>query len=194
MKNNRKALLIFIFLIIAGVVLVLYLNSQKQEPGEKLSSDEALEQAIEDVIVDESPVSMKQGQVIVIKDEKKEWLIEADSITIGEDRNTTVFENIKEMIIYKDEEPELTISANSCVADMQTKDMELKGDVVISNSNGDSLKGEKILWQSEAEKIFSEDIVEMQVDDHYIIAGGLSSNIEMTQIEMFKRVTVVMKL
>jgi len=52
MKNNRKALLIFIFLIIAGVVLVLYLNSQKQEPGEKLSSDEALEQAIEDVNVD----------------------------------------------------------------------------------------------------------------------------------------------
>ena len=121
-------------------------------------------------------------------------MIEADKISIAEDRQNTLFENIKQMIIFKDEEPHLTIFAQRCIANMQSKDMELKGNVIISKENGDYLKGERVFWHSEEQRLSSIDKVELQVDDHYIIAGGFSTNMEMTQLELFNRATVTMKL
>lgn len=174
--------------------IFIYFRLYQVEQEEKLSPEEAIEQVQDDIVIDEPPVRIGQGQVLGIRDEKKEWLIEAETISIAEDRETTLFENIKQMVIYKEEEPQLTIFAERGIANMQSKDIELNGKVVISTEDGDSLKGEKVFWHSEEQRISSEDQVELQIDDHYIIAGGLSTNMEMTQLELTNRVTVNMKL
>ena len=192
MKNKRIFLILGIILIIG--ISIYYFNYYNRDPQEDLSPEEAIDQVQDDIIVHEPPVRIEQGQVIGIRDEKKEWLIEAGTISIAEDRESTLFEDIKQMIIYKNEEPNLTISADTSIANMQSKDMELNGNVVISNENGDSLRGEKVFWHSEEQRLSSNDQVELQVDDHYIIAGGLSTNMEMTQLELTNRVTVTMKL
>ena len=181
-----------VLILIIGISLYVYMS--KQEPQEKLSPEEAIEQVEDDIVVDEPPVSIDEGQVIGISDEKKEWLIEAGTISIAEDRESTLFKDIKQMIIYKNEEPNLTISADTSIANMQSKDMELNGNVVIANDKGDSLRGEKVFWHSEEEKLSSKDKVELEVDDLYIVAGGISTNMEMTQLELTNRVTVTMKL
>jgi LPS export ABC transporter protein LptC len=193
MKNIR----IHLILILAVVLIVgvyLFYNYHKSSPQGTMSPEEAIDQVQDDVIVHEPPVRIDQGEVLGIKDEKKEWLIEADTISIDEDRESTIFENIKRMIIYKDEEPHLTISAQRCIANMKSKDMELNGKVIIFTEDGDSLKGERVFWHSEEQRLSSNERVELQVDDHYIIAGGLSTNMEMTQLELINRVTVIMKL
>ena len=159
-----------------------------------LSPEEAIEQVEDDIIIDEPPVQIKQGQVIGINDEEKEWLIEADTITIAEDRQNTLFTDIKKMVIFKEEKPHLTISAEKCIANMQNNNMELNGDVVILTEDGDYLKGEKIFWHSKEKRISSEDYVELQFDEHYIVAGGVYSNMEMTKLELINGVTVMMKL
>jgi LPS export ABC transporter protein LptC len=191
MKNKNLFIILAIILIIG---VILFYNFFNRSPEQTMSPEEAIEQVQDDIIVDEPPVRIAQGQVIGIRDEKKEWIIEAGNISIAEDRESTLFEDIKQMIIYKNEEPNLTISADTSIANMQNKDMELNGNVVISNDNGDSLKGEKVFWHSEEQRLSSNDEVELKVDDHYIIAGGLSTNMEMTQIELTNRVTVTMKL
>lgn len=192
MKSNKK--LFFILLIFIMIGIFIYFRFYQVEQEDTLSPEEAIEQVQDDIVIDEPPVRIGQGQVLGIKDEKKEWLIEADTISIAEDRESTLFENIKRMVIFKEEEPHLTVFADRCIANMQSKDMELNGNVVISNENGDSLKGEKVFWHSEEQRISSENQVELQIDDHYIIAGGLSTNMEMTQLELMNRVTVTMKL
>ncbi len=191
MKNKNIFLVLAIILVIG---VILFYNYYKRTPEDTMSPEEAIEQVEDDVIVDEPPVRIEQGQVIGIRDEKKEWLIEAGTISIAEDRESTLFEDIKQMIIYKNEEPNLTISADTSIANMQNKDMELNGNVVISNDNGDSLRGEKVFWHSEDQRLSSEDKVELEVDDLYIVAGGISTNMEMTQLELTNRVTVTMKL
>ena len=191
--KNKRTLLILGILLITGIS-VYYYNHYNGAPQEDLSPEEAIDQVQDDIIVHEPPVRIGQGQVIGIKDEKREWLIEADTISIAEDRQNTLFENIKQMIIYKEEEPHLTISAEKCLANMQSRDMELSGNVVISNENGDSLRGEKVFWHSEEQRLSSEQKVELEVNDLYIVAGGISTNMEMTQLELTNRVTVTMKL
>jgi len=191
MKNKNLFLILAIILIIG---VILFYNFLNRSPEETMSPEEAIEQVQDDIIVDEPPVRIEGGQVLGIKNEKKEWLIEAETVSIAEDRESTLFENIKQMIIYKNEEPNLTISADTSIANMQSKDIELNGNVVISNENGDSLRGEKVLWHSEEQRLSSNDKVELRVDDKYIVAGGISTNMEMTQIELTDRVTVTMKL
>src|SRR6056297_3149695 len=190
--KNKNLLLILAVILIIGVIL--FYNFLNRSPEETMSPEEAIEQVQDDIIVDEPPVRIEGGQVLGIKNEKKEWLIEAETVSIAEDRESTLFENIKQMIIYKNEEPNLTISADTSIANMQSKDIELNGNVVISNENGDSLRGEKVLWHSEEQRLSSNDKVELRVDDKYIVAGGISTNMEMTQIELTDRVTVTMKL
>jgi LPS export ABC transporter protein LptC len=192
MKNKKIFIFLGIILIIG--IAVYYFFFYDNSPEETMSPEEAIEQAIDDVVVDEPPVHIEEGQVLGIKDEKKEWLIEAEKISIAEDRESTIFEQIKQMVIFKEEEPHLTISAETCIANMQNKDMELNGNVVISNNDGDSLMGEKIFWHSEEQRLSSNDIVELQIDDKYIVAGGISTNMEMTQLELTNRVIVTMKL
>ena len=191
MKNRNLFLILAVILIIS---VILFYNFYNRTPEETMSPEEAIEQVQDDIIVDEPPVRIEGGKVLGIKNEKKEWLIEADTVSIAEDRQSTLFEDIKRMIIYKNEEPNLTISADTSIANMQNKDMELNGNIVISNENGDSLRGEKVFWHSEEQRLSSNDKVELKVDDHYIVAGGLSTNMDMTQIELTNRVTVTMKL
>ncbi len=193
MKHIKLYLIITVVLILI-IGIYLFYNYYKSSPEETISPEEAIDQIQDDIIIHEPPVRIEQGQVLGIKNEKKEWLIEADKISIAEDRQNTLFENIKQMIIFKDEEPHLTIFAQRCIANMQSKDMELKGNVIISKENGDYLKGERVFWHSEEQRLSSIDKVELQVDDHYIIAGGFSTNMEMTQLELFNRATVTMKL
>ncbi|MDD3656622.1 MAG: LPS export ABC transporter periplasmic protein LptC [Atribacterota bacterium] len=192
MKNIKLYLIIAVVLIIG--IHLFYNFYYNTPPEETISPEEAIDQVEDDIIIHEPPVRIGEGQVLGIKDEKKEWLIEADTISIGEDRESTLFENIKQMTIFKDEEPHLNISAQKCIANMQSKDMELNGDVVISKEDGDSLRGEKVFWHSEEQRLSSNEQVELKVDDNYIIAGGFSTNMEMTQLELFNRVTVTMKL
>ncbi len=192
MKKTKLFPIVIIALIIGAYLFYhfYYNNSSK----EKIPLEGAIDQVVDDIIIHEPPVRIEQGEVLGIKDEKKEWLIEADSISIAQDRESTLFENIKQMIIFKDEEPHLTITAEKCIANMQSKDMELKGNVVISKEDGDSLRGERVFWHSGEERLLSNEQIELQVDDNYIVAGSFSANKEMTQLELYNGVTVIMKL
>lgn len=193
MDNKKIYFLILIVFIISGYLAYRYYYKPPDDDN-KLSPEEAMEQVVDDIIIHEPPVRIDQGQVLGIKDEKKEWMIEADSISIAQDRENTLFENIREMIIFKEEEPSLTISAQKCIANMYTKDMELSGGVVITKENGDYLKGERVFWHSDDERLSSSEQVELQVDDNHIIAGGFSANKEMTRLELFDGARVTMKL
>ena len=159
MKKTKLFPFIIVILVIGAYLFYhfYYNNSSK----EKMPSENTIDQVEDDIIIHEPPVRIEQGEVLGIKDEKKEWLIEADSISIAQDRESTLFENIKQMIIFKDEEPHLTISAKRCIANMKSKDMELNGNVIISKENGDSLRGERIFWHSEEERLLSNEQVEL---------------------------------
>ena len=192
MKKTKLFPFIIVVLVIGAYLFYhfYYNNSSK----DKMAPEDAIDQVVDDIIIHEPPVRIEQGEVLGIKDEEREWLIEADSISIAQDREGTLFENIKRMIIFKDGEPHLTISAQRCIANMKSKDMELNGNVVISKEDGDSLKGERIFWHSIEERLLSNEQVELHIDDNYIVAGSFSTNKEMTQLELYNGVTVIMKL
>jgi LPS export ABC transporter protein LptC len=170
--------------------LSIYFVYKGKDRGTVQTEEEIEEFEEEDIEINEAPVKIEKGTVVGMKAGEKEWEIEADIISLAEDRKKTIFEDIKKAVIFKDNEPYLNIKLNKCIADMGSKSMELVGDVVIETKEGDILKGDRFYWDSEEETLASLEPVELIVKENNITADRLVSDVELNKLELQGNVKV----
>jgi len=190
----KRKYLWFILIIILAIALSFYFIYNKGRDGNVVQTEKEIEETEEDIIVNEAPVKIEQGLVVGMKEGKKEWEIEADRISLAKDRKKTIFEQIKKMVIFKDNEPNLNIQLNQCIADMGSKNMELVGDVVIETKEGDILKGDRFFWDSREETLNSLDPVEVMVKENKITADQLYTDSELNNLKLTGNVKVTFKI
>ena len=187
----KQRYLWIIVIIILAIALSFYFIYNKGKDGDTGKTEEEIEEfEEEDIEINEAPVKIEKGIVVGMKAGEKEWEIEADKISLAEDRKRTIFEEIKKAVIFKDNEPYLNIQLNKCIADMGSKSMELVGDVVIETKEGDILKGERFYWDSEEETLASLEPVELIVKENNITADWLVSDVELNKLELQGNVKV----
>ena len=186
----KRKYLWFILIIILAIALSFYFIYNKGKGGGTVQTEEEIEEVEEDIEVREAPVKIEKGTVVGVKAGEKEWEIEADKISLAEDRKKTIFEKIKKAVIFKDNEPYLNIQLNKCIADMGNKSMELVGEVVIETKEGDILKGDRFFWDSEEETLASLEPVELTVKENNITADWLISDVELNKLELQGNVKV----
>jgi len=191
MLKQRYLWLILIIILALTLSLYFIYNGKNKSSVQK---EEVIEETEEDIVVQEAPVKIEKGTVVGIKQGKKEWEIEADKISLGEDRKKTIFEVIKRAVIFKDSKPHLQIQLNKCIADMDSNSMELIGDVIIESEEGDILKGDRFFWDSKKEKLTSIEPVEVIAKENRIIANQFSTDIELNNLEFSGNVNVTIKL
>jgi len=191
----KQRYLWIILIIILAIALSFYFIYNKGKDGGTGKTEEEIEEfEEEDIEINEAPVKIEKGIVVGMKAGEKEWEIEAEKISLAEDRKKTIFEKIKKAIIFKDNEPYLNIQLNKCIADMGSKSMELVGDVVIETKEGDILKGERFYWDSEEETLASLEPVELIVKENNITADWLTSDVELNKLELQGNVKVTFKI
>ena len=190
----KRKYLWFILILILSIGLSFYYIYNKRRDSSFVQTKEEIEETEEVIIVNEAPVKIEQGIVVGMKEGKKEWEIEADRISLAKDRKKTIFEQIKKMVIFKDDEPNLNIQLNQCIADMGSKSMELVGDVVIETREGDILKGDRFFWDSREETLNSLDSVEVMVKENKITADQLYTDSELNNLELAGNVKVTFKI
>jgi len=184
-----------ILIIILSIAFSFYFIYNKGKDGDTIQTEEEIEEfEEEDIEINEAPVKIEKGTVVGVKAGEKEWEIEADKISLAEDRKRTIFEKIKKAVIFKDNEPHLNIKLNKCIADMGSKSMELVGDVIIESEEGDILKGERFYWDSEEETLASLEPVELTVKENNITADWLISDVELNKLELQGNVKVTFKI
>jgi len=186
----KRKYLWFILILILAIALSFYFIYNKGRDGSVVQTKEEIEETEEDIVVQEAPVKIEQGVVVGMKEGKKEWEIEADKISLAEDREKTIFEKIKKVVIFKDNEPNLNIQLNKCIADMGSKSMELVGEVVIETKGGDILKGDRFYWDSKEETLTSLEPVEVMVKENKITADELYTDSELNNLELTGNVKV----
>jgi len=186
----KQRYLWLILIIILATALSFYFIYNKGEDRGTGKTEEEIEEVEEDIEIREAPVKIEKGTVVGVKAGEKEWEIEADKISLAEDRKKTIFEKIKKAVIFKDNEPYLNIQLNKCIADMGNKSMELVGDVVIETKEGDILKGDRFFWDSEEETLASLEPVELTVKENNITADWLISDVELNKLELQGNVKV----
>jgi LPS export ABC transporter protein LptC len=186
----KRKYLWFILILILAIAFSFYFIYNKGRDGSVVQTKEEIEETEEDIVVQEAPVKIEQGVVVGMKEGKKEWEIEADKISLAEDREKTIFEKIKKVVIFKDNEPNLNIQLNKCIADMGSKSMELVGEVVIETKGGDILKGDRFYWDSKEETLTSLEPVEVMVKENKITADELYTDSELNNLELTGNVKV----
>jgi len=189
----KKRYLWLILIIILALTLSLYFIYNGKNKS-SVQTKEVIEETEEDIVVQEAPVKIEKGTVAGIKQGKKEWEIEADKISLGEDRKKTIFEQINRATIFKENKPHLQVQLNQCIADMESNSMELIGDVIIESEEGDILKGDRFFWDSKNEKLTSIEPVEVIAKENRIIANQFSTDIELNNLEFNGNVNVTIKL
>ena len=189
----RKRYLWLILIIILALTLSLYFIYNGKNKS-SVQTKEVIEETEEDIVVQEAPVKIEKGTVAGIKQGKKEWEIEADKISLGEDRKKTIFEQINRAVIFKEDKPHLQVQLNKCIADMDSNSIELIGDVVIESEEGDILKGNWFFWDSKNEKLSSIEPVEVIAKDNRITADQFSTDIELNNLEFSGNVNVTIKI
>jgi len=191
----KQRYLWIIIIIILAIALSFYFIYNKGKDGSTGKTEEEIEEfEEEDIEINEAPVKIEKGTVVGMKAGEKEWEIEADKISLAEDRKRTIFEKIKKAVIFKDNEPYLNIQLNKCIADMGSKSMELVGDVIIETEEGDILKGERFYWDSQEETLASLEPVELTVKENNITADWLMSDVELNKLELQGNVKVTFKI
>ncbi|HEC93659.1 MAG TPA: LPS export ABC transporter periplasmic protein LptC [Candidatus Atribacteria bacterium] len=191
----KQRYLWIILIIILAIALSFYFIYNKGKDGGTGKTEEEIEEfEEEDIEINEAPVKIEKGIVVGVKEGRKEWEIEADKISLAEDRKKTIFEKIKKAVIFKDDEPYLNIKLNKCIADMGNKSMELVGDVVIETKEGDILKGDRFYWDSEEETLASLEPVELLINENKITADWLTSDVELNKLELQGNVKVTFKI
>ena len=191
MLKQRYLWLILIIILALTLSLYFIYNGKNKSSVQK---EEVIEETEEDIVVQEAPVKIEKGTVVGIKQGKKEWEIEADKISLGEDRKKTIFEQINRATIFKESKPHLQVQLNKCIADMDSNSMELIGDVVIESEEGDILKGNWFFWDSKNEKLSSIEPVEVIAKDNRVTADQFSTDIELNNLEFSGNVNVTIKL
>jgi len=191
---KQKYLWITLIIILAIALSFYFIYNKGKDGGTGKTEEEIEEIEEEDIEGKEAPVKIEKGTVVGVKAGEKEWEIEADKISLAEDRKKTIFEKIKKAVIFKDNEPYLNIQLNKCIADMGNKSMELVGDVVIETKEGDILKGDRFFWDSEEETLASLEPVELTVKENNITADWLISDVELNKLELQGNVKVTFKI
>ena len=191
----KQKYLWIILIVILAIALSFYFIYTRGKDGGTVQTEEEIEEfEEEDIEVNEASVKIEKGTVVGMKAGEKEWEIEADKISLAEDRKRTIFEKIKKAVIFKDNEPYLNIQLNKCIADMGSKSMELVGDVVIETKEGDILRGDRFYWDSEEETLASLEPVELTVKENNITADWLISDVELNKLELQGNVKVTFKI
>ena len=191
----KQRYLWIIIIIILAIAFSFYFIYNRGEDGDTIQTEEEIEEfEEEDIEINEAPVKIEKGTVTGMKAGEKEWEIEADIISLAEDRKRTIFEKIKKAVIFKDNKPYLNIQLDKCIADMGSKSMELIGDVVIETKEGDILKGDRFFWDSEEETLASLEPVELIVKENTITADWLISDVELNKLELQGNVKVTFKI
>ena len=185
----KRRYLWFILILIVILSLSFYFIYKDKDKG-TAKTEEEIEETEEYIDVNEALVKIEQGVVVGMKEGKKEWEIEAEKISLAKDREKTIFEEIKKVVIFKDNEPNLNIQLNKCIADMRSKNMELMGEVVIETKGGDILRGNRFFWDSKEETLTSLEPVEIMVKENKITADELYTDSELNNLELTGNVKV----
>lgn len=191
---KQKYLLIVLIIILAIAISFYFIYNKGKDEGKVQTEEEIEEFEEEDIVINEAPVKIEQGTVIGMKAGEKEWEIEAEKISLAEDRKKTTFEKIIKMVFFKDNEPYLNVQLNKGIADMGNKSIKLVGDVVIETKEGDILKGERFYWDSEKETLSSLEPVELTVKENNITADRLISDVELNKLRLQGNVKVTFKI
>ena len=169
----KKFLVLILIIVLGAFAYVKTRKSQKilaiaASPTQAASEENIAEKVQSFLISGNSP------------DGKSSWQVEGESADIFSE--TVNMDTVKAK--SHNDKVNVTLNADEGTFYKNTKDIELRKNVVANTSEGTTLKTEKLKWLAEAERIVTDDYVHIQREDVSIYGRGAEASPNMNKVQL----------
>ncbi len=119
-------------------------------------------------------------------DGRRQWEFRADSVVVGEQ---ATYRGIRDGKLHSDDGL-LTFEADEVVHNESTGDIVMSGNVTVSDDKGNSLKTDRILWDSDSQVMTCPDRVMLMSKDVTIAGDSMTGDWSVGELEIAGRVRV----
>jgi len=117
------------------------------------------------------------------------WTLEADQAEVYDQKGITVMRKVVIQVFSRD--GSWTVTSDEGTLDNDKRDVSLKGNVVITSSEGLEMRAPTLAWRNEKRTLDTEDAVEIQRDGTTISGQGLLVRMQEETAHLNKSVRVV---
>lgn len=122
-------------------------------------------------------LSIQTVHMVENRGERTDWELTADSSETFQDKDLTLLKNIK-ATFYPQGRPVIYVQGREGRLRMSTKDMIIRGEVVVRSEAGYALKTEELRYYAKTRQVDTDKPIEM-IQEGLIVKGvGLTANIE----------------
>ena len=179
--KKAKFIIFVLMVLLAGIVAVsVFVNVQ----GKKTGSEEEVAPKFS---AQDAKMYLEKIHFVEDKRGKKTWELEAKSIQQNEDGNRMTLEDVK-VTVYGDEGRSFIISGKEGKVFLDSKNLELVGDVTVTSSDGYRLKTHSIAYHHQEKKILSPDPVEIEGEQISVTGKGLQVDMEARTFRILNQV------
>jgi len=124
---------------------------------------------------------------------RKDWHMEAGKAYIYEKRNILETEVVEVTFFDEDGAVKSVLKADYARLDRNTDDMEARGNVVVTGSDGVKLETETLNWQSETRQISSDDSVTVYRNEDILTGWGFRGDPDLGSFKILKDMKATIK-
>ena len=174
--NHKKLKLMLLSAIVSvlGITLAVFITHRNSldKKGHVVSN-----------IRSNANISIGKAHQTAIKNGIKEWNLEAASVNYMVEKNQAIFQDLF-ITFYLKDKSQVYLTANKGILNIESKDMEIFGNVVIKNTTY-RLKTENLIYRHNRRIIFSKVPVTVTGDALELAADSMSLNLN-TNKTMFE--------
>lgn len=180
--DKRKTASIGIVLLISAFFLYLIMSYQpfkekgKVQPLPKISSD----------------IMLKKAKMIEMEGEKKKWELEADVAEHFTDKKFSSFKDVK-VIFYDKEGKPIVLTGKEAKVFTESKDIEVKKDVQVTNSAGYKLNTESLHYNAGSKTGDTRDFVRVDGPELTLTGNGAILDMQTGKISVLNNVRSTFK-
>jgi LPS export ABC transporter protein LptC len=123
----------------------------------------------------------------------KDWHMEADKAYVYEKRNILETEVVEVTFFDKDGSVRSVLKADYARLNRNTDDMEARGSVVVTGSDGVKLETETLTWQSGTRQIASDDSVTVSRNEDILTGWGFRGDPDLGSFRILKDMKATIK-
>jgi LPS export ABC transporter protein LptC len=179
MNRLRLAVLASIGLILVVVGLSLWASYRGRKPPEEVN--------LPRIAIEGADSRMEKVRFVEEKQGRKTWELEAKAMQQFQGQDVMILEDVV-LTYYNKDGRIFTVSGKEGKVFQKTKDMEIKGDVVVTSSDGYRLKTNFMAYQHQEKKIHTQDTVELDGDQLWMKGKGLLVDMEARTVKVLREV------
>jgi LPS export ABC transporter protein LptC len=170
MRRAKIAILIAIVLIGGLVLMTLWTNLKERRVSEKTAE-------VPKVSTDGADTRLEKIHFVEDKHGQKTWELEATSAQQYQEKDMLVLKDVRVTFFTKDGRS-FFLSGKEGKVYQESKNVEITGDVVLTSSDGYSLKTRSMTYDHKEKKARTSDPVEIEGEQIRLVGGGMLVDME----------------